>query len=62
MQILQAITEEATSYVNNSKHFVNLIKDIKLDPDDTFANPDVVSLYPSIPIDKAFELKNYRLT
>ncbi|XP_060518420.1 uncharacterized protein LOC132697146 [Cylas formicarius] len=52
----QPIVEAKASYVKNSEHFLQLIKEINIDQQDVLASFDVKSLYPSIPIDEALDL------
>ncbi|XP_074031909.1 uncharacterized protein [Leptinotarsa decemlineata] len=52
-KIMQPKTELAESYVRNSEHLVDIIKNIKLNDTDILASLDIKSLYPSIPINEA---------
>jgi Reverse transcriptase (RNA-dependent DNA polymerase) len=52
-KILQPWAEDATSYVKNSTHFVNLINDAKVGSDDLLVSFDIVSLFTKVPIEEA---------
>ena len=47
--------EKAESYIKNSKHFIQLLRNPKLDKNDIIASFEVKFLYPSIPVDKALQ-------
>jgi hypothetical protein len=43
------------SFVDETTHFVNMIKDINIDTNDMLMSFDIVSLFMKIPIDEAVE-------
>ena len=50
--ILQLLVEKADSDI---KHFIQLLRNLKLDQNDIISSFDVKSLYPSIPVDEALQ-------
>ena len=54
-KILQPTAERCASYVRNSQHFIERVKDIVLDPTDLLISFDVTSLFTMIPISEAIE-------
>jgi hypothetical protein len=53
---LKPLVDNTISFVNDSSFFVNNIKNIKLDKDETLISFVVVSLFTKIPIDGAMEV------
>ena len=47
--------EKADSYIKNSEHFIQLLRNVKLEKYDIIASFDVKSVYPSIPVDEALQ-------
>ncbi|XP_022814510.1 uncharacterized protein LOC111348209 [Spodoptera litura] len=50
VQALQPLVENSSRFVKDSRHFVEIIKDIKLEPNDIMVNLNVQSLYINISI------------
>ena len=44
------------SFIKDSSHFVELIKDEKLEPKDMILSFDVVSLFTKIPLDESIQV------
>ena len=55
-KILQPKVEEAQSYVKNSQHFLQIIKDIRVNREDILVSFDVASLFTNIPEEEAVKL------
>lgn len=53
---LKPLVGRIDSFVKDSKHFINEIKNIKLDQNDILVSFDVTSLYTNIPINEAMEV------
>ena len=49
MNNLRKFTPRIPSYVKDTTHFINITKNIQLDPDDLLVTIDVSSLYTNIP-------------
>ena len=43
-------------YIKNTQHFVNEIKDITIEDNETLISYDVKALYPSVPTDETLDL------
>ena len=54
--IIRTYTGKSEYYVKNSKHFVDMIKDLRVENDEILVSYDVTALYPSVPQDEAIEL------
>ena len=52
-RILSPLTGSTSSYIKNSNHFVEKIRNIKLDEKDLLVSFDVQSLFTKVPIDEA---------
>ena len=46
---LRKFTPRITGYVKDTTHFINIVKNIQLDPQDILVTIDVSSLYTNIP-------------
>ena len=46
---LRQFTPKIPSYVKDTTHFINIMRNIQLDPDDLLVTIDVSSLYTNIP-------------
>ena len=55
-KIIKTYVGDSPYYVKNSAHFVESIKDLKVEEDEILVSFDVTALYPSIPQKKAIEL------
>ena len=55
-KIIKTYTGDSPYYVKNSAHFVESIKDLKVEEDEILVSFDVTALYPSIPQKKAIDL------
>ena len=60
-RILSPLTGNTTSTVKNSSHFVQQLREVQVDQDDTLVSFDVVSLFTKVPIDEAMEVVAMRL-
>ena len=49
------------SYVKNSTHFVEMVKDLKLEDDDIMISFDVKSLFTNVPITESLHVISNRL-
>jgi len=54
--ILSPFIGNTNSFIKDSKHFADLIKDGKCDPNDLMTTFDVVSLFTKIPLNEAIEM------
>ena len=52
---LRKFTPRIPSYVKDTTHFINIMKNIQLDQKDLFVTIDVSSLYTNIPTLKALQ-------
>ena len=55
-KIIKTYVGDSPYYVKNSAHFVESIKDLKVEEDEILVSFDVTALYPSIPQKRAIEL------
>jgi hypothetical protein len=55
-KLIQPIPEKAKSYVKNSTHFIELIHEITIEPEDILVSFDVVSLYTKVPVQEALDI------
>jgi hypothetical protein len=55
-KILRPLAGKSESFVNNSGHFVQLLKPVDLRSSDTHVSFEVVSLVSNVPVDKALEV------
>jgi len=54
--ILSPLVGNIDSFIKDSKHFVDLIKDDKYEPKDMTVSFDVISLFTKIPLNEAIEV------
>ena len=54
-------TEDYKYSIKNSKEFVDQLKDVKLNEEETLVSFDVVALYPSVPQDEALDIVFHKL-
>ena len=60
---LQPLAEQSNSYIKNSFHFLQKLKDFNITPNSLLVSFDVVSLFTNIPLSETFEiLKNKHKT
>ena len=55
-KVLGPLVGKTDSFIKDSSHFVELIKDEKLEPKDIILSFDVVSLFTKIPLDEAIQV------
>ncbi|XP_047985758.1 uncharacterized protein LOC125225986 [Leguminivora glycinivorella] len=54
--ILQDFTGETASYIRDSRHFINLLRDIQLCEDELMVSFDVTSLFTNVPVDETIKI------
>jgi hypothetical protein len=54
-KILSPLAGRSESFVKNSGHFIQLLKPVNLQRQDTFVGFDVVSLFTNVPVDEALQ-------
>ncbi|MGR8252493.1 reverse transcriptase domain-containing protein, partial [Escherichia coli] len=59
--LLQPLVGKTTSFVKDSRHFVEILKDLQLQPDELLVSFDVVSLFTNVPLDDCLEVINSNL-
>lgn len=59
--ILQTLVGKTTSFVKDSRHFVDIIKGIVMEPDDIMVSFDVESLFTNVPIKDSLEVIESKL-
>ena len=55
-KLISPLAGKSDSYVKNSEHFISMIKDLNLGPDETLVSFDVSSLFTNVPVDEAVEV------
>ena len=60
-KVIKPLTGKTDYYVKNSEHFVNSIKNIKVEEGETLVSYDVTALYPSIPQEEAIDIISQKL-
>ena len=55
-RILKKYVGKTEYYVKNSAHFVESIKDMKVEDDEILVSYDVTALYPSVPQNEAIDI------
>ena len=55
-KLISPLVGKSDSYVKNSEHFISMIKDLNLGPDETLVSFDVSSLFTNVPVDEAVEV------
>ena len=53
---MKQYVKKTSHFVKNSNDFVNQVRDVKVEEDETIVSYDVTALYPSIPQDEAIEI------
>ncbi|XP_050549769.1 uncharacterized protein LOC126910700 [Spodoptera frugiperda] len=59
--ILQPLVGRSTSYVKDSRHFIDILQSIKLRPNDLMVSFDVESLFTNVPVADCMEVVKLRL-
>ncbi|XP_018376461.1 PREDICTED: uncharacterized protein LOC108769774 [Trachymyrmex cornetzi] len=59
-KIISKVSLESQSYIKNSFHLIEIIKNISLGDNDVLVSLDVVSLFTNVPLDLAMDSINYR--
>ncbi|CAH2217173.1 jg12081 [Pararge aegeria aegeria] len=59
--ILQPLVGHTASYVKDSRHFVHVLRDLKIQEDECMLNFDVDSLFTNVPINDCLEVINRKL-
>ncbi|XP_050559861.1 uncharacterized protein LOC118265684 [Spodoptera frugiperda] len=59
--ILQPLVARSTSYVMDSRHFIDILQSIKLRPNDLMVSFDVESLFTNVPMADCMEVVKLRL-
>ncbi|XP_035433679.2 uncharacterized protein LOC118265073 [Spodoptera frugiperda] len=60
-QVLQPFVEQSANFVKDSRHFVEIIKDIKLEPNDIMVNLNVQALFSNISIMECLNIVQNKL-
>ncbi|XP_035433678.2 uncharacterized protein LOC118265072 [Spodoptera frugiperda] len=60
-QVLQPLVEQSANFVKDSRHFVEIIKDIKLEPNDIMVNLNVQALFSNISIMECLNIVQNKL-
>ncbi|XP_030751614.1 uncharacterized protein LOC115879108 [Sitophilus oryzae] len=61
LQIVQPLVEETSSFVKNSKHFVDILKKVELGPSDKFVSFEVDNLYTNVSLEESLDIVEARL-
>ncbi|KAI5644679.1 hypothetical protein NE865_03331 [Phthorimaea operculella] len=59
--VLQNLVGQTSSYVKNSRHFIDIISDLRLEPDEMLVSFDVESLFTNVPIKECLKVIEGRL-
>ena len=60
-KILSPLADKSCHTVRNSIHFVQLLRDIRIEPNDRMVSFDVVNLFTKVPINEAISIVSYLL-
>ena len=58
---LNPLTGKSAHHVKNSFHFIEILKSLKIKPDDLMVSFDVVSLFTKVPVEESLILQTKRL-